>query len=62
MGTKKHSRASKKRWAGVPKPERSQRMSNVAKSGWGKLDEAARRRRALKGRRTRIKNLELNHE
>lgn len=31
MGTKKHSKASKARWAGVPKEERSRRMSELAK-------------------------------
>ena len=60
MGTKNHSRASKERWADIPKDMRSQRMSNVAKAGWESLDEKARRRRALKGRRTRLANVVEN--
>lgn len=57
MGTEKHSKASKKRWSKVPKEERSTRMSSIAKQGWDSLDAKARRRRALKGVRTRrLKN------
>lgn len=53
MGTEKHSKASKKRWAAVPKDQRAKRMAGVSKSGWDKLDAKARRKRALKGVRTR---------
>lgn len=59
MGTKKHSKASKARWAIIPKEDRTLRMSHVSKTGWDQLDAKARRRRALKGRRTRLKNLEI---
>lgn len=60
MGTEKHSDASRKRWADVPKEKRKKRMSKVSKAGWDALDSKARRRRALKGIRTKRKNLENN--
>ncbi len=66
MGTIKHSRASKRRWAGVPKSVRSQRMTETSNKGWGALDQKARRRRALKGVRTRekkkLEELNISHE
>lgn len=60
MGTEKHSRASKKRWAHISKVEKQQRMSSVSKSGWSKLDKKARRKRALKGVQTRKQNVLSN--
>jgi hypothetical protein len=56
MGTEKHSLASKKRWRKIPKEERRERMKALSNSAWGKLDEKARRRRALKAARTRSAN------
>jgi hypothetical protein len=53
MGTEKHSKASRKRWVHIPKAQRKARMSGVAKTGWDRLDAKARRRRAMKGVRTR---------
>lgn len=57
MGTEKHSKASKQRWVGIPKQQRAERMSQVSKVGWNSLDAKARRRRALKGVRTRKQKL-----
>ena len=37
MGTEKHSKASKERWADVSKEDRKERMSIVALARWNKM-------------------------
>ena len=58
MGTRRHSRASRKRWASVPKEERRARMSEISKSGWDGLSKRARRKRALNSVKSRKAHLE----
>ena len=53
MGTDKHSLASKNRWSKIPLEERKKKMSIISKGGWDRLNIKARRRRAMKGVRTR---------
>jgi len=47
MGTEKHSKASRLRWANVSKEQRSKRMSNLALKKWAKISKRKRREHAL---------------
>lgn len=54
--SKKHSIASKKRWAGIPKEERSKRMSKVAKARYKKNKKIIKKTHELEstaGKRTK---------
>lgn len=65
MGTEKHSKASRNRWKRISKEDRRVRMAAMSSAGWERLDVKARRRRALKGVRTRrakLLNVENLHE
>ncbi len=43
MDVSKYSRASKKRWKGIPKEERSRKMSLLAKKRWAKTSPRYRK-------------------
>lgn len=62
MGTEKHSKASRARWANVSKKDRFDKMSHASRIGWGRLDAEARSKRAMKTVRTRKENLEKNNK
>ena len=47
-GTEAHSKASKARWAGVSKEERSKRMSALAFKKWAKMSQEDKAKHAQK--------------
>jgi len=53
-GTEAHSKASKARWAGVPKAERKEKMRALAIKKWANMsveDKAAHCQKMLEGKR-----------